>query len=68
MLALPHSELHHRKFVLVPLAQLNKDLIHPLLNESIESLLADTIDASDISMYPETLKNPKSQFDLSGYR
>jgi 2-amino-4-hydroxy-6-hydroxymethyldihydropteridine diphosphokinase len=67
-LALPHSELHHRKFVLVPLAQLNRDLIHPLLNESIESLLADTIDTSDLSLHPESLKNPKNQFDLSGYR
>jgi len=67
-LVLPHSELHHRKFVLAPMARLNKQLIHPVLNESIETLLTDTIDDSDISLHSKLLKNPKKEFDLSGYR
>ena len=67
-LVLPHSELHHRKFVLVPMARLNKNLIHPVLNESIESLLKVTIDKSAIELHSKLLKNPKRKIDLSGYR
>ncbi len=67
-LILPHSELHHRKFVLVPLARLNKQLIHPVLNETIESLLRDTIDNSELNLHSKLLRNPKQEFDLSGFR
>ena len=67
-LVLPHPELHHRKFVLVPLCRLDKHLVHPILNETIESLLKDTIDTSEITLYSRSLRNPKKNFDLSGLR
>jgi 2-amino-4-hydroxy-6-hydroxymethyldihydropteridine diphosphokinase len=67
-LVLPHSELHHRKFVLVPMARLNKHFIHPVLNETIETLLVDTIDESEITMHHKWLRNPIKEFDLSGFR
>jgi len=38
-LIIPHPLLHKRRFVLEPLAQLAPELIHPVLKETICSLL-----------------------------
>ncbi len=39
-LVVPHARLHERAFVLVPLNDLAPDLVHPVLKQSIHSLLA----------------------------
>lgn len=46
-LTIPHPEMHLRRFVLVPLAEIAHDLVHPVFNETIQTVL-------------ERLKNDKS--------
>ena len=38
-LVIPHPEMHLRGFVLVPLAEIAPDLVHPVFQESIQTLL-----------------------------
>jgi 2-amino-4-hydroxy-6-hydroxymethyldihydropteridine diphosphokinase len=45
---IPHPEIQNRKFVLVPLCELNPGFIHPELNCSMESLLNNTKDNSEV--------------------
>jgi 2-amino-4-hydroxy-6-hydroxymethyldihydropteridine diphosphokinase len=47
-LNIPHPRLHLRNFVLLPLLDLNPELIHPKMNLSIEELYLCSPDSSDI--------------------
>lgn len=40
-LIIPHPRLHERDFVLKPLADLDPDLVHPVLQRSVRDLLDD---------------------------
>ena len=48
--AIPHPRLHKRAFVLVPLAEVAPELIHPVLRKSINELLED-VDQSEITFF-----------------
>ena len=49
-LTIPHPGLHERAFVLVPLAELAPDLLHPVFRKTIRQLLAD-VDGSGVKRY-----------------
>ncbi len=52
-LILPHPRLHERAFVLVPLADIAADFVHPRLNQTVRALLA-TVDTRGIRRWEET--------------
>ena len=47
-LTVPHPRLHLRKFVLVPLNELSPNLIHPILNQTVQEILANVEDNSNV--------------------
>jgi 2-amino-4-hydroxy-6-hydroxymethyldihydropteridine diphosphokinase len=47
-LTLPHPRLHLRKFVLVPLAEIAPNFVHPILKREIADILAGVDDTSDV--------------------
>jgi 2-amino-4-hydroxy-6-hydroxymethyldihydropteridine diphosphokinase len=47
---IPHPRLHERPFVLVPLAEIAPDFVHPVFEKPIHELL-DRLDRSDIKLF-----------------
>jgi len=47
-LRIPHSELHKRRFVLVPFKEIAPKFVHPVLKKTISELLRDLKDSSQV--------------------
>jgi 2-amino-4-hydroxy-6-hydroxymethyldihydropteridine diphosphokinase len=51
-LRIPHPEMHKRRFVLLPLAELAPHVVHPNLGQSVSSLLATVKDEKRVTLLP----------------
>jgi 2-amino-4-hydroxy-6-hydroxymethyldihydropteridine diphosphokinase len=49
-LTIPHPDLHERPFVLVPLADLAPELLHPVLGKTVRQLLAE-VETAGVKRY-----------------
>lgn len=56
-LTIPHPRAHQRRFVLVPLAEINPQLKHPLFGKSIQVILNDLQDISKVEKVETTIAN-----------
>ena len=50
-LTIPHPHIQERKFILVPLAEIEPDLIHPILKKSIKDILKDLDTEDKVHLY-----------------
>jgi 2-amino-4-hydroxy-6-hydroxymethyldihydropteridine diphosphokinase len=50
-LTIPHPELHRRRFTLVPLAELDPDLLHPVLGLTVLKLLERCPDSLEVVVF-----------------
>jgi 2-amino-4-hydroxy-6-hydroxymethyldihydropteridine diphosphokinase len=51
-LKIPHPEMHKRRFVLLPLAELAPHVIHPKIGSSVSALLATVADKKRVTLLP----------------
>ncbi len=54
-LVVPHPEIPNRRFTLLPLIEIAANIIHPVLNKSIEQLLEECSD--QLEVWPHTKVN-----------
>ena len=47
-LVIPHPEMHLRRFVLVPLAEIAPDVVHPVFQETVHTLLDSLEDSKSV--------------------
>ena len=67
LLTIPHPEMHKRKFVLKPLADIAPQIVHPKKKMDVIELLNKCKDKSEIEPLNVWLKNPSKSRDFSLY-
>ena len=53
-LRIPHPEMHKRRFVLLPLAELAPHVVHPHLGQTVSALLATVKDTKRVTLLPRS--------------
>ena len=66
-LTVPHLEMHRRSFVLVPFAEIAPDVLHPILQENIQSLLANLTDEKTVKLSSTAAGNRSKGSDQMPY-
>jgi deoxyguanosine kinase len=66
-LMVPHKEMLNRKFVLVPLAEIAPNIIHPITKQRIQTCLENCTDVSPVEKTSFTLKRPVSLAEKFNY-
>ncbi len=56
-LQIPHPQIQNRQFVLIPLAEIDRSLVHPVLKKTIQQLLNDS--KEDQGVEKIKIPNPK---------
>jgi 2-amino-4-hydroxy-6-hydroxymethyldihydropteridine diphosphokinase len=49
-LVVPHPRLHRRRFVLMPMSELDPLFVHPTMRRTVNQLLADSYDPSEVRL------------------
>ena len=65
-LDIPHLQMQHRLFVLLPLKDVKPDFVHPVSGKTIAALIADCTDTSDCKIIAG-LDSPLNDFSLGNY-
>lgn len=47
-LTIPHPKLHARKFVLIPLSEIDPFFVHPIFNKSVKTMLKELQDDKEV--------------------
>lgn len=66
-LVLPHRHMHQRNFVLVPLKDIAGQLIHPILEKDVTTLLNECEDDLQVEPINIWLKNPSKVYRFKDY-
>lgn len=51
ILVVPHTRMHERAFVLVPMLEIAPEFVHPIFNKSMVDLYESLVDVEDVFLY-----------------
>lgn len=64
ILKVPHPQMQHRRFVLLPLSDIAVNFMHPVIKKTVKELLESSGDDAAISDYKDTLKFPGKTYSF----
>ncbi|WP_026976652.1 2-amino-4-hydroxy-6-hydroxymethyldihydropteridine diphosphokinase [Flavobacterium tegetincola] len=65
-LQIPHVQMENRRFVLLPMKDLETEFVHPILHKTVAELIADCVDVSDCKAVA-VLENPFKNTRINNY-